>query len=65
MTTVNLAKSQIESIVLEAIQAGATALANNLDLENASNEVQAMIREQGEDLIQLISSSAMKRYRNN
>lgn len=62
MTTVNLSKSQIETIVLEAIQEGATALAENLDAENVAKEVQAMVRERGEELIQSISSSAMKRY---
>ncbi|APD91968.1 hypothetical protein BM525_18980 (plasmid) [Alteromonas mediterranea] len=62
MTTVNLSKSQIETIVLEAIQEGATALAEHLDAENVAKEVQAMVRERGEELIQSISSSAMKRY---
>ena len=62
MTTVNLSKSQIETIVLEAIQEGATALAEHLDAESVAKEVQAMVRERGEELIQSISSSAMKRY---
>ena len=62
MTTVNLSKSQIETIVLEAIQEGATAFAEHLDAENVAKEVQAMVKERGEELIQSISSSAMKRY---
>lgn len=62
MKTVTLTKSQIETIVLESIQAGATTLAEKLGAESVDKKVQAMVREEGEDLIQFISSSAMKRY---
>jgi hypothetical protein len=64
VTTVNLTKSQIETIVLESIQSGAKALAQQLDTDHASLEVSELMKAEGENLIQSISSSAMKRYGN-
>ena len=60
--TVNLSKSQIETIVLEALQAGATALGEKINLDCVAKDVNSVIKSEGEDLIQSISASAMKRY---
>jgi DNA-binding NarL/FixJ family response regulator len=64
MKAINLTKSQIETIVLEAIQAGATALAQQVDVEHVAKEVSTLMKTEGENLIQSISLSAMQRYGN-
>tara|TARA_B100002003_G_C14134781_1_gene545678 strand:+ start:2249 stop:2449 length:201 start_codon:yes stop_codon:yes gene_type:complete len=64
MKAINLTKSQIETIVLEAIQVGATALAQQVDVEHVAKEVSTLMKTEGENLIQSISLSAMQRYGN-
>ena len=64
MKAINLTKSQIETIALEAIQVGATALAQQVDVEHVAKEVSTLIKTEGENLIQSISLSAMQRYGN-
>jgi hypothetical protein len=64
MTAINVTKSQIETIVLEAIQAGAIAIGEQLDIEDLGKKVSELMKVEGENLIQLISSSAMQRYSN-
>ena len=60
-----LSKSQIETIVLEAIQAGATAIAQQLDVDNVAKEVSTLMKTEGELLIQSVVSTTYNRYRQN
>lgn len=62
---ITLSKSQIETIVLEAIQAGATAMAEQLDVENVSKNVCSLMKVDGENLISSIAASSMRRYGQN
>jgi len=62
--TLNLSKSQVETIVLEAIQAGADAMAHQLDADDVAKEVNKLVKSEGESLIDKITSSTMSRYGN-
>ena len=62
---ITLSKSQVETIVLEAIQVGATAIAQQLDAENVAKEVSILMQTDGESLIQSVTSSSMNRYSQN
>lgn len=62
--TLKLSKSQIETIVLEAMQAGAEAMAHQLDADNVAKEVNKLVNSEGEGLIDNITSSTMSRYGN-
>lgn len=64
MTTANLSKSQIETIVVESLQDAAKAMANTLDVNpnNVDKAVTLMIKADGEEIINRIASNAMKRY---
>jgi hypothetical protein len=62
---ITICKSQVETIVLEAIQAGATAMAQQLDAKNVSKEVSSLMKTDGESIIQSVASSSMARYSHN
>jgi hypothetical protein len=62
---ITITKSQVETIVMEAIQAGATAMAQQLDPLNVSKEVCNLMETDGENIIQSIASSSMTRYSRN
>lgn len=62
---ITLSRSQIETIVLEAIQVGATAIAQQLDVENVAKEVSTLMKTDGENLIQYVTSSSINRYSQN
>mgnify|MGYP006091682629 CR=1 FL=1 len=62
---ITICKSQVETIVLEAIQAGATAMAQQIDAENVAKEVNTLMQTYGESLIHSVTSSSMKRYSQN
>lgn len=65
MTTVNLSKSQIETIIVESLQDAAKAMANTLDVNpnDVDKAVTLMIKTDGEEIVNRIASNAMKRYR--
>ena len=62
---ITISKSQVETIVLEAIQAGATAIAQQLGAENVAKEVSTLMQTDGENLIQFVTSSSINRYSQN
>lgn len=59
---VNLSTSQVETIVLEALQSGATAMAEHLDIENVSKTVNTLVADEGEAIIQAVTQSSLSRY---
>ncbi len=60
--SVNLSKSQLTAIILEAINAGAEAMALQLDADDAAKEVSTLVNTEGGSLIEHIASTAMTRY---
>ncbi len=58
----DLSRSQIETIVLDALQQGATAMAEQLDADNVAKAVNTLIRAEGDTLIDRITDAAVQRY---